>query len=116
MSGSLFGPSTTPASYILQRPTHTSNNNSGMAAPAGTATEVTVGGAATLGIITTCNYYATIIGYITVLVVGYLIMSWIMSFFGSGSSKKKECDDDEGLDDIEDEDEERPKRRRKKRE
>jgi hypothetical protein len=116
MSSSLFGPSTNPTSYSSDRlPVHGSNHISNVPTHVGTTSAVTAGGAVTLGIIAKCNYYATIIGYITVLIVGYLIVSWIMSFFGSSSSaKKKDCDDsNEEFDDI-DEDEEHPKRRRKK--
>lgn len=108
MSGSLFGPSTTPTSYNLQRPSTQLNQST--ISP--TNTTAVAGSATALGIITTCNYYATIIGYITVLVIGYLIVSWVISLFGGGSSQKKKDYDDDVFEDIDDD--EPPKRKRKK--
>ena len=75
------------------------------------------GGVATLGIIASCNYYAMLIGYLTVLILIYLIVSWIMSFFSSSGRDKSSAEGFDDFDDLDDEyedDEPPPPRKRKK--
>lgn len=75
------------------------------------------GAGALMGFIGTCNYYATIIGYLTIAVVVYLIISWFASLFSSNkSSDNYDHDDynDYDCDDL-DEPDEPPKRKKKRR-
>ena len=59
--------------------------------------EIDANGLATLSILATCNYYAMIIGYITILVLLYLFVSWIMSFF-SDDKKDEHIDENNDID------------------